>query len=132
MFAVTTDAEWIRSIITHPQVWPWVAPRGTDPATYEPGPGVYTRCERGLMYFAPWTTQWWDVHIAMLPKSPPAGDFVRASLEHMRQNGARGFIARIPAYNAQVLRLAKREGFTLCGSVSRCFNGSDLLILERD
>lgn len=129
----TTDKAWIKSIVTHPEIWPWLSDGGS-PANYEPNMGaVYLRAGPGFLAFRCWTPGWWDVHIAMPRKSPAAAEFVPSALDWMRREmGARGFVARMSAENRAVLRLARAVGFSECGRVRGCIRGHDMVLMERD
>lgn len=129
----TTDASWIKSVAIDPEVWPWVSDGGS-PAHYEPNmaAAIYLRVGNGFMAFRPWTTAWWDVHIAMPRKSPAVAGLVPSALQWMREEmGARGFVARMSAGNRAVLRLARAVGFSECGRVRGCMRGHDMVMMER-
>ncbi len=127
----TFDAQFIKSVITDPEVWPWVSDGGS-PANYEPNMGeIYLRVGAGVMLFRPWAGAWWDVHIAMPRKCAAAVGFVGAAFQWMReQMGARGFVARMSSVNRAVLRLARAVGFKECGRVRGCMRGHDMVLME--
>ena len=110
--------EKMREVLGHPGVLPWVAPEGWSPAEFDAGDSVCLDLGRGYISFVKWSEDYWAIHIAMLPKSPPvAADGMRALAWMESEYGAAGFVANIPAVNLAARRLARICGFDECGRV---------------
>lgn len=131
------DAETVRGVMLHPGVLRWVAPAGFDIASFEPSKSrIYLDFGRGFASFGKWSQDYWDIHVAMLPKSPPVAKLMLNALAWMvERHGAKGFIANIPAINFPARRLARVCGFDECGRVRDAVEiggiRSDVVIYER-
>lgn len=112
------DPARLVEVLTHPGVLPWVAPDGCSEADFDFANRLYLDLGRGYASFGKWSPDYWDVHVAMLPKSPPVQPLMMRALEWMENvHGAKGFIANIPAINFPARRLARLCGFQECGRI---------------
>ena len=134
---ICRDADWLRAIVTHPKVWPWVSEDGYEPSKYEPqfSTSVYLKTsEAGFLSFKPVTRCCCEVHICMLPKVRDALEQARRALAWMAERGIKRFMAKIPSVNKHAIRLARQCGFIECGRLhSVCARGGkmvDLIVME--
>ena len=125
----TTDREYIRSVFTHPAIYPHVcddyavAPEVWEPALSEDV--VYLRPEEGGACFLihPHSRVMWEVHSAVLP------DARSRSLEYA--NGVATWLAAnteckclttlVPEGNVPAYALARRAGMKRVGVLPRSF-----------
>ena len=112
------DPARLIEVLKHPGVLPWVAPDGCLVEDFDFSSRMYLDLGRGYASFGKWAPDFWDVHVAMLPKSPPVAPLMRSALKGMEDvHGAMGFIANIPAINFPARRLARLCGFDECGRI---------------
>lgn len=123
----TTDAERIRSVFTHPAIWPHIGDDNSpDAADWEPiiGNGVvYLMPDDDLACFMlhAHTSAHWEVHSGVLPEyRRESVALVRAGLEWMRQNtDAQVISTYVPRGNFAAAALAKACGFVKVGTVPK-------------
>lgn len=136
----TEDVAFIRSVITHPRVWPWVSEDGQRPEDYQPliSPLVhYLRLgDAGVVSFYARGAVMFEGHVAMLPKVR-SDEFVRAAIAWMWENTpAQKLICKIPAPNRHAIWYAMRAGFRVEGRITNAFlkNSAlhDLVVLGKD
>ena len=126
----THDAVYLQSIADHPHVRKWSGAREIDADAQ-----IYCRLDGGYLLFVPLAFDCWEIHISMLPKSPPAKPQVLRAIEWLRSEyEVHKFVAFIPSINRPARILATACGFSQCGRIgglavidgSRC----DVLIYE--
>jgi RimJ/RimL family protein N-acetyltransferase len=125
IFERTQDLELVRSILTHPRVYPWVgddfSPAAED---FRPNPDpriwyVIVRAEKvlGLLLFLQQSTILWEVHIAMLPGG--WGRATEAAVGGFRWLFANApavrIVGTIPVSNRLACSLAERSGMIQFG-----------------
>ena len=120
-FTRTRDLELIRSIATHPKVWPTLGDDlVADPEQWTPvlHDGIwYVLVEedgrvRGMFIFFPENSVCWQVHVCMLPEAwGTAGRAAREVFVWLwRQTSCRRIAASIPVWNAPAIHCALRAG----------------------
>jgi RimJ/RimL family protein N-acetyltransferase len=125
----TTDREYIRSVFTHPSIYPFVSEDHDPPADkWEPvvnEHAIYLRPEEGgaCFLFHPHTRIVWEVHSAVLPEYREHSlEYVTACAEWLRQNTpCKCLLTRIPKGNVRARRLAEAVGMRLQGILPNSF-----------
>lgn len=113
--------EFVKYVITHPRVWPYVSEDGMEPEEYEPSEtSIYIRHgEHGFMEFRQVGKYLYDCHISMLPKAHGVKEFVAHCIEFMQDSGARKILASIPSENKSAIFLANKCGFEREGYIKK-------------
>lgn len=124
-FVETDDEDVIRSIVTHPKVYPHISDDGSPaPDDWKPNPAVkyilvFDGCELlGLWAFVPENFVTWNVHTCLLPIA-----YGRKALEAAKQMaewvwkniGCQRVTTNVPEYNRLALRFAERAGMVRFG-----------------
>lgn len=130
-----TTHDFVRSIVTHPDVWPHLAEDINRPEDYQPSDTNYYRHgDAGYMQFDKVGAHWYQVHIAMLRGAKGVREFVLDSMADMRAKGARRFMAMIAATNRSAIILAYRCGYRFVGKLDGVLlkqgKPTDMIILE--
>lgn len=120
----TTDAAWIKEVMTHPRIWPRIsddhspAPEDFEPILHE---GLYYLSPEhrgapvGVFFFHAHSVVCWEIHTCILPEfwGPPAVLAARAAMLWMVDNTAcRKIITHVPDDNPVAHRYARRVGMT--------------------
>lgn len=138
-FERTKDPELIRSVLTHPKVWPHITDDFSgSPESYEPPMHeaiVYLTVldgDRllGLFMFHPHTRICWEVHTCLLPHcwGVRAAEAAKGAAEWMWANTeAQRIITSVPAYNRLALRFAERAGMKQWGVNGKSFQKGGVL-----
>ena len=132
----TTDPDYIRSVFTHPSIYPHVTEDGDPPASeWEPTVNeqtIYLRPEEGgaCFLFHPHTRIVWEVHSAVLPDYRGKSlDYVKACAEWLRQNTTcKCLLTRIPKGNVAAFGLARAVGMNKTGTIPKSFLKRGLLL----
>ena len=132
----TEDVEYIRSVFTHPKVYPYISDDSSPPAeSFEPviRPDVhYIRPEDGgaCFMYHPHSSVMWEVHSAVLPEfRSRSHEFASGSVRWMAENTkAKCLITHVPAGNDAAMRLALSVGFLLVGIVPKSYLKSGVLL----
>ncbi|MNZ46199.1 hypothetical protein D3C78_638750 [compost metagenome] len=130
-----TDIDFVRAVVTDPEVWPHLAEDIYSPDDYQPDPeAVYFRhLDHGMMEFRIASPHWCQVHIAMRRHSSGVKKFVAECMAEMRSRGYKRFTAFIPETNRSALILAYRCGYRHEGRMRGVFlkNGQyiDLIVM---
>lgn len=119
----TTDAAYIKAVMTDLAIWPWVSNDGSPaPADWEPPLGEHAhwiRSDDGFALFLahPQTHWMWELHIAVLPEArDKTTGYVREVAAYLRENTqATCLIGFIAEDNAPCLRAARAGGFKVTG-----------------
>lgn len=112
--------EFVYSIVTHPDVWPWLAEDTDKPGDYWPAEATYYRHgDHGFMEFRQTGAHWQQVHIAMLRGARGVPEFVRECMADQRACGVTRFSAWIPEINHAAIRLAYRCGYEYEGRMRK-------------
>ena len=137
MIERTEDVDFIRSVITHPRIWPWVSEDGQQPEDYEPliHPLVhYLRSgDDGVVEFRAMGVAIYQGHVAMLP-GVRSDDFARAAVQWMWDNtSAQKLYCQVPARNRHAVAYVRRAGFAPEGRLTDAYlkNGKlhDLIVM---
>src|SRR5579859_528465 len=126
-FERTKDLELIKTIVTHPYIWPGVSDDfSPEPEKWQPmDPEVWTYLTvseagelLGLWALVPLSTICWEVHTCLLPKA--YGSTAIAAAESgvqwvFSRTACKRIVTNVPAYNRLALRFAKACGFTEYG-----------------
>lgn len=133
MIERTYDYELVRSILTHPEVFPGIHDDSAgDREDYYPPPcheAVYLTNGAVLFLIHRWNAAMWQAHMAALPGHRGA-EVIRAGKEGlawMERGGARKVIGLIPAYMKHSIRTAIAIGFKREGVIKRAFLRDDAL-----
>jgi RimJ/RimL family protein N-acetyltransferase len=120
----TTDAEFIRRVMTNRRIWRHIADdHSGDPAAFEPPmlDAVYYLAPEqdgrpvGVFVYHPHSVVLYEVHTCVLPQfwGPPAVRAARAGLRWMVDHTpCRKVITFVPAGNKAALHFARRVGMT--------------------
>jgi RimJ/RimL family protein N-acetyltransferase len=132
-FEYTTDAALIRSIVTHPKIWPDVSDDFT-PAADDWRPGfasarpLYLVPKDGAEVLGVWLFEargaCWEIHTSFLPEAwgPRARQASAEMLAWLWSHTAcRRLITNVPSYNRRALRFAERAGLTQFGVNERAY-----------
>jgi RimJ/RimL family protein N-acetyltransferase len=125
----TRDLELVRSILTHPRVYPWISDDGCPPAEeFQPidHPSVWYVVVReqlsglllGLFMFVPQNAVCWEVHTCLLPAAwgkPAAAAAAGASHWMGERTPCRRIVTSVPSYNRLALRFARAAGMKQFG-----------------
>lgn len=139
MIERTEDVEFLRSIFTHPRVWPWVSEDGQRPQDYQPliHPAVHylRNGDAGVISFRPLNSVLYECHVAMLP-GVRSDAFAQAAASWMwAHTPAQKLIVNVPSCNRAAVAYARRAGFTQEGRITRAFlrNGQlhDIVVMGR-
>ena len=139
-FEQSTDWPLIKSIVTHPRIWPWVTDDFSGPPeAWEPiaNPNVAYVIARdgdevlGLWFLHPHSKVCWEIHTCLLPTCGS-----RRALEAGRQMIAfvwantpcRRLITNVPAFNRHAARFAEKAGMQQFGRNPRSFMRAGQLI----
>lgn len=129
----TEDADLIRSVMTHPKVWPHVTDdTAGDPADFETPflPSIHYIVPRfngapmGVFVAHPHSAVLWEWHVAVLPEFwGSAGHKAGAEVIRwiFRETSARKLIGQPPVTNRAAYRYARRLGFADEGRITKCF-----------
>lgn len=120
------DTDVLKSIFTHPSIWPHISDDYCDIKTYEPAINdlVYylvptiqgVSC--GVFMFVPQNTIMYEVHSCLLPeyRGKDSHELAKDALLWMVNNTmCRKVITHVPENNRLALAFAKRAGMTLEG-----------------
>lgn len=110
---ITATHDFVRAVVTDPEVWPHLAEDGDHPGDFEPCPSshYFRHGDWGFVEFRPCGARWYQAHIAMRRGATGVREFSLACLAHMRCLGALAFTGFIPASNRAALINAQRCGF---------------------
>lgn len=124
--------EFVRSIVTHPDIWPTLAEDSDSPDMFEPSDARYFQHEDfGYIEFRMAGHHWAQVHIAMLRGAVGVAQFVKESMQEMRSDGVKRFTAMIPKTNRSAILLAYRTGFHHLGRIDGALlKGGKMIDLE--
>lgn len=129
----TEDAEFVRSVMTHPRIWSHVTDdTAGDPEDFETpfAPSIHYLVPHldgrpmGVFVVHPHSAVLWEWHIALLPEFwGPAGHLAGAEVIRwiFRETGARKLIGQPPVTNRAAYRYCKRLGFADEGRLTACF-----------
>jgi hypothetical protein len=132
-FARTTDMALVRSILTHPKLYPHLADDASPrPEDFEPidHPAIlYLLVSRGgiplgVFMLIPQNAATLEVHTALLPSAwgSAAIEATKRGTEWVWENTAFSrVVTNVPAYNRLALRLAERSGMKRFGINERSF-----------
>ena len=131
IFHRTKDVEMIRSIATHPKIWPTLGDDLlSDPAEWKPlmHDGIWyvlaeEDCQtRGLFVFFPENSVCWQVHICMRPEAwGSAARALREVFEWLwKQTTCQRITGSVPVWNAPAIACALKAGM-------QPFGGSQVL-----
>lgn len=110
--------EFVHSIVTNHQVWPWLAEDCDKPSDYWPPDADYFRHgDQGYMEFRRAAHHWCQIHIGMLRGAKGVPEFVRECMDVMRADGVKRFTGMISAKNRAAIVLAYRCGFRYLGTL---------------
>ncbi len=124
-FERTRDYELVRSIVTHPRIWPWHADDSSPrPAEFEPPREAFYLAVRdgdellGLIALVDYDRQSWEAHSCLLPHS--WGERARRVYAEgiawiWRNTPKTRIIGPIRADNRLSLRIAERSGMKPVG-----------------
>lgn len=131
--ARTEDAQWIRSVMVHPKIWPHISDDGCPPwQEFEPvvGPGVWYveallanvggRGGRSMGFWVlhPQNTATWECHTCLLPWAwgPLAVEAGKSAAEWVWANTpARRIVTQVPVENRLAYAFARRIGMEQYG-----------------
>lgn len=139
LFERTEDVEFLRSIFTHPRIWPWVSEEGQQPDDYQPlmHPMVHylRHGDVGVIAFRYLNAVLYECHVAMLPGAR-SDNFAREAVRWMwSHTPAEKLVANVPSANRAAIAYARRAGFAQEGRITKAFlrNGKlhDLIVLGR-
>ena len=124
----TDDLAFVRSVFTHPKVWPFICDDGmNDPELYQPVnmPGVVYVMPRdaglpmGCLMLVDQNAVTMELHSALLPqyRGAQTAQVFRALLAWLPEQfpGIRRLRTWVPGYNRPALVAARRVGFEECG-----------------
>ena len=124
----TTDREYIRSVFTHPAIYPHVSDDyAPPPEVWEPPieGAAYLRPEEGGACFMvhPHNRVMWEVHSAVLPEfRGKSKEYAEGVVRWVAQNTpCKCFTTLVPEGNAPALALAKSVGLKPVGVFPRSF-----------
>lgn len=121
------DLELVRSVMTHPQIYPHISDDGSPPAEeFEPidHPAVWYVLAfdgdelLGLFMFIPQGAACWEVHTCLLPASwgaRAAAAAAGAAAWLFKQTECRRIVTAVPICNRLALRFARQAGMTQYG-----------------
>jgi hypothetical protein len=120
------DSAVIKSIFTHPKIWPHISDDACDIKTFEPvlHDSVYylvptiNGVSCGVFMYVPQNAIMYEVHSCILPEHRGAYsvNFAKESLYWMVSNtGCKKVITHVPEKNRLALAFAKRAGMTIEG-----------------
>lgn len=112
----TFDADWIRSVVTHPRVWPWVSDDDQKAENYRPSLSQSTYYLRygdyGFFSFKPLTSIALEIHACLLPKAPAVDEAARAAIDWIFENTtALKLVFTTCETHRHAAELARRVGF---------------------
>jgi RimJ/RimL family protein N-acetyltransferase len=126
------DAERIKAILRHPEVYPHIRDDYSPPAdAFTPPPGYYLEPVEGvLVSLRPKMETLWEAHIAALPEARGRGsEAVKLAADWLRTNTrAEQVLAMFPDDNAAVHRMVERSGFVRVGEVPSSFRRDGRLL----
>lgn len=113
--ARTYDVEYIKSVLTHPSIWPFISV-GCDikPEDYEPPmdeENIYLKVEGGLFILHP-HEEGLMIHANMIERGDIAIQGVNAAMQWALDYGAKKLYAEIPAEFPNVRAFAEKAGFS--------------------
>jgi hypothetical protein len=124
----TADREYIRSVFTHPAIWPHVSDDYATPEAWEPiltDDVAYLRPEEGGACFMvhPHSRVMWEVHSAVLPEfRAKSREYAIGVVRWVAQHTpCKCFTTLVPDGNVPALALAKAVGFKPVGTYPRSF-----------
>jgi RimJ/RimL family protein N-acetyltransferase len=129
----TEDLELVRSIMTHPRVYPHITDDGSPAAAeFQPvnHPAIWYVLARdgdellGLYMFIPQGAACWEVHTCLLPASwgaRAAAAAAGAAAWLFERTTCRRIVTSVPSYNRLALRYAERAGMQQFGVNPRSF-----------
>ncbi|MEW5709849.1 MAG: GNAT family N-acetyltransferase [Pseudomonadota bacterium] len=132
----TFDAELVRKILTHPQIYPHVSDDGSPPPEeFDPRESVRNdamyflvpmAAERpaGLYVIYPHNSIMYEVHACILPeyRGAAAREAARAMVQWVfAHTPCRKLIALVPAFNRLAHQYARRVGFMDVGVITRSY-----------
>ena len=133
----TNDLELVRSILTHPKIYPHISD-DFSPAAEDflpPASAVYLLARDGAEVLGLWlvhphNTVCWEVHTCLLPTAwgARARAAAQAAIAWMWQHtSARRLITNVPTPNRLALRFAKQSGFIEFGRNPDSFQKDQIL-----
>jgi RimJ/RimL family protein N-acetyltransferase len=130
-FERTQDLELVRSILTHPRIYPWISDDGAPAAAdFQPvdHPAIWYVLVKeqlcggdrvlGLFLFTPQGAACWEVHTCLLPIAwgrRAAAAAAGAAEWLFEQTSCSRIVTTVPAYNRLALRFARAAGMTEYG-----------------
>jgi RimJ/RimL family protein N-acetyltransferase len=123
----TADLDLVRSILTHPRIYPWAGDDSAPAAEgFQPNPDdriwyvlVHDGVELlGLLVFLPHVSVCWEVHCALLPCAwgPRTAEALSGAFGWIwARTECRRVVAAVPAGNKLACRLAFRAGMDVEG-----------------
>lgn len=124
MINPTTDYKFIKSVVTHPQVWSWVSDDFCHIDDFEPDiHHLYLEVVDGerMGFFAlkPINSIMWEIHTTMLPQAwGKTIDYAKSVLVWIFENtNCQKVVTFVPENNAKALKLAEKSGMTLEGFI---------------
>ena len=130
-FERTTDWELIKSIVTHPRIWPWISDDlSCKPEEWQPlkNEVFYLKVSDqegllGIWCLRSCTSTCWEVHTCLLPRA--YGNSIAASKAAIRwvfvNTPCTRLITAVPSDNRLALRLARRAGMLEFGCNPKSF-----------
>lgn len=121
MIERTYNTKLITKIITHPDIYDYVADDGSPPSEdYAPMLSdsiYYLVCDAGMFIYAPINAITWEVHSCVLPSwRGKSIQFAKASIDWMFDNTeCLKIITHVPSYNKRALVYAERAGMVTEG-----------------
>lgn len=111
----TTDKQYIKSVLTHPTIWPHISEGvDVDPEEYDPPIDDSDHCirvEGGLFIFHPYEDGW-KIHANMVERGKAALRGYAQAEQYAIDNGVKRLYAVIPEINPNVKAFAEKVGFS--------------------
>jgi RimJ/RimL family protein N-acetyltransferase len=130
-FEYTTDSKLVKSIVTHPRIWPHVTDDFSPnvEAYVPPQAGIYLLVKDGdetlgLFFLHPHNAICWEIHTCLLPNAwgQRAKQVVKEAAPWIfAHTGCKRIITNVPDYNRLALRLAKEAGMEQFGVNEKSF-----------
>lgn len=132
------DSQQIKSIISHPEIYPYIIDDGSPSAEdYDPTPlfeccyflGVFESEIIGCLFFHPENYITYQVHIAILPEYRKSStSAMNKSFKWMFENtNCKKIIANVPITNQSAYALVKRAGMKNEGLNERSFMKNNII-----
>jgi hypothetical protein len=115
--------DFVTKVMRDPRVWEWVRIDGVRKEHFcFSDQAIYFANDYGFVMFRQAYPTTSEVHVCMLKGAKNVDEFVKDSLEKMRQSGVKKFIAPIGEWNRPALKLASRCGFVKEGHISNVWH----------